>query len=229
MAEVTVYNKEEMELVENQVIDPIWHLPAALSLNDAACLVAGYEPTNIALCNDDNDKEIHEKYPRYDPALKALKHAVRSRKLDANIIWVPAYDEDAGFELEPSYEYSQIDVDETTIEVEDLKKWLSDRDFRSGFFFPTSTPDYLDPNHPNYAPKLAAAVGAWQAVTTEPKYRDNGKTVKTNIESWLTAHAAEFGLVKEDGEINTDAIKYQISKVANWKDKGGAPKTPGGD
>jgi len=56
---------------------------------------------------------------------------------------------------------------------------------------------------------------------------DNGKHVKQNLESWLTAHAAEFDLVKDDGEINADAIKNQIAKVANWKDKGGAPKTPG--
>ena len=138
-------------MIENQVIDPIVNLPAALSLNDAACLVAGYEPTNIALCNDDSDKELHEKYPRYDPALKALKHAVISKKLDANIIWVTEYDEELGYEVEPSFEYSQIDIDETIIEVEHLKKWLSDRDFRKGFFFPKKpTPDYLDTNHPNY-------------------------------------------------------------------------------
>lgn len=208
-------------------IDPIWYLPAALTLQDAACLMAGYEPASIALC--DSDKELHEKYPRYDPALKALKHAVKSKIIETDIEWVLDYDDDDGH---PGYMPSitdEIDIEKTIVNVDNLKEWLSARGFREGFFFPTSMPDYLDPKHLNYAPKLAAAVGAWQAVTADPKYRDNGKSVKTNIESWLTAHAAEYSLVKDDGEINTDAIKNQISKVANWKDKGGAPKTPGGD
>ena len=167
------------------------------------------------------------KYKKYYPAITALTHAVTSRRLQADIKWVQDYPDDDDYHPGAMLvNTDELDEDETTIEVEDLKIWLSGRGFRNCFFFPTSLPDYLDSTHPNYAPKLAAAVGAWQAVTIDPKYRDNGKTVKTNIISWLTAHAAEFGLVKDDGGINTDAIEYQISKVANWKDKGGAPKTP---
>ena len=43
---------------------------------------------------------------------------------------------------------------------------------------------------------------------------------------WLNLHAAENGLTNEDGELNRLAIE-EVSKVANWDQKGGAPKTPG--
>lgn len=39
-------------------------------------------------------------------------------------------------------------------------------------------------------------------------------------------HAAEFELLKDDGELNTEAIEKQIAKIINWDDKGGATKTP---
>jgi hypothetical protein len=118
----------------------------------------------------------------------------------------------------------------STVNVESLRTWLLGRGFTSGFFFATSpeVPPYLDPNNSYYSSKLAAAVRAWEAVTTDPTYLDNGKHVKQNLTTWLTAHAAELELLKSDGDINTDAIENQVAKVANWQDKGGAPKTPGG-
>ena len=50
-------------------------------------------------------------------------------------------------------------------------------------FFPQGddTPDYLDDNHKNYAPKLAAAINAWQAVNENPDLLI-GKTVKPVVE-----------------------------------------------
>jgi len=125
---------------------------------------------------------------------------------------------------------------ETTISREDLTEWLFKHNVKPSFFFeqqttnnsPDSLPAYLDKSHPHYAPKLAAAVRSWEAVTADPKYNNNGKTAKTNLTNWLSSHAGEFGLVKDDGEINADAIKNQIAKVANWQTDGGAPKTPGG-
>lgn len=79
----------------------------------------------------------------------------------------------------------------------------------------------LDPENPRYAPKLAAAVRAWQAVT------DPGtKTPKQATEKWLLEHAAEFSLTDEEGDPNKQGIK-EVAKVANWKPLGGAPRTPG--
>lgn len=85
-----------------------------------------------------------------------------------------------------------------------------------------ATPDYLDPNHPRYAPKLAAAVQAWLAVTDPGK-----KTPKTALKEWLQEHAGEYKGLTSDGEPLETPIN-QCAKVANWEPEGGAPKTPGG-
>jgi hypothetical protein len=81
--------------------------------------------------------------------------------------------------------------------------------------------DYLNPKHPRYAPKLAAAVRAWQAVT-EP----NGKHPKQALSKWLRDHAKEYGLVDDKGKPTETGIE-EAAKVANWQPGGGAPKTPG--
>jgi len=81
--------------------------------------------------------------------------------------------------------------------------------------------DYLDQRNPRYAPKLAAAILAWEAVE-DPK----GKHPAQAIREWLMRNAKELGLLKDGGELNKSAID-DIAKVANWQPKGGAPKTPG--
>jgi hypothetical protein len=100
---------------------------------------------------------------------------------------------------------------------------LESRGVHSGFFFQTAidAPDYLDPDNPRYAPKLAAAVRAWEPVTDA-----GSKTPKQALDKWLREHAAEFALADEDGKPNETAIS-EISKIANWQPGGGAPKTPG--
>jgi hypothetical protein len=101
--------------------------------------------------------------------------------------------------------------------------WLKSKGITTGFFFPEATeaPDYLDKRNPRYAPKLAAAVQAWMSVTDPGK-----KSPKQALDKWLREHAAEFGLTDEDGKPIESAVE-EISKVANWKQSGGAPKTSG--
>lgn len=88
----------------------------------------------------------------------------------------------------------------------------------------TTTPEYLKPDHPRYAPKLAAAINAWVAVGNEEKMK--GKTPKQALEKELRKTAAKFGLINEDGNPIQTAIE-ECSKVANWSPSGGAPKIPG--
>ena len=92
------------------------------------------------------------------------------------------------------------------------------------FLFPerTETADYLDPENSRYAPKLAAAVRAWQAVT-DPA----GRHPKQALMKWLRENAAEFGLTDDEGKPNETGIE-EAAKVANWQPGGGAPRTPGG-
>jgi len=84
-----------------------------------------------------------------------------------------------------------------------------------------NTPDYLNPDHPRYAPKLAVAIKAWQEVT-DPR----GKTPLQALREYLESNAQELGLLKDDGTFNREGME-QIAKVANWQPTGGAPKTPG--
>lgn len=111
----------------------------------------------------------------------------------------------------------------TMVGVDSLRQWLASRGFHKGFFFPTASdaPDYLDPQNPRYAPKLAAVVRAWQAVADL-----NGKTPKQMLKKWLREHAAEFGMTDEEGNPYENGIE-EAAKMANWQPLGGAPKTPG--
>ncbi|MGF6634267.1 hypothetical protein OKW38_002952 [Paraburkholderia sp. MM5496-R1] len=79
---------------------------------------------------------------------------------------------------------------------------------------------YRDMTHDRFAPKLAAAIDAWEAVT-DPQ----GKHPKQALTQWLTTNAAALGLWDKNGP-NKTAIE-EAAKVANWKERGGAPKTPG--
>ena len=89
----------------------------------------------------------------------------------------------------------------------------------------SDAPDYLNPKLPKgYAPKLAAAVNAWLAVQAMPDTK--GKSVKEALKKWLRENAATYGLTDDDGKANETGID-EVSKVANWEPKGGAPKTPG--
>jgi hypothetical protein len=86
-------------------------------------------------------------------------------------------------------------------------------------------PTFLDPRHPNYSAKLAAAIAAWQAVTDDPKLM-RAKSVKAALTRWLRDNARKLRLTKKDGIVNEQAIE-EIAKVANWDPKSGAPKAPG--
>jgi len=118
-----------------------------------------------------------------------------------------------------------FDLAETRVDVSSLKGWLASRGIKTGFFFPegSDAPDYLDPAHPHYASKLAAAVQAWQAVENSELV---GKSPKQMLVKWLREHAAEYGLSDDDGNPNETGIE-EAAKVANWQPGGGAPKTPG--
>jgi len=235
-------------------ISPLWNLNEDFSVAHAAALVADYDPRRIDSCK--TDPSFEDRFPNYFIALDALTKAITNKRLPATIRYSareygyaqmsdeihlaectdsqyePGISADDEEELAPNHSciYKPFpDWTLSTVARNDLIEWLTQRDFRTGFFFPTAAdgPGYLDPRNPHYSPKLAAAIRAWETVTSDPKYLNNGKHTKQNLESWLTAHAAEYDLVKEDGEINASAISDQIAKVANWQEKGGAPRTPG--
>ena len=193
-----------------------WRLCDELSIVQAALLLVGCDPSGEN--GDGETRKMRDRPHGYDAAKTAISNAFLGGAIKGTVI--PIYDYDINgtqFAIENS-----IDIAESRVDVESLRLWLEARGVRTGFFFPTAidAPDYLDPKHPRYAPKLAAAVRAWQAVTDA-----GGKHPKQALAKWVREHASEFGLVDEEGRPNETGIE-DVAKVANWQPGGGAPKTP---
>ena len=199
-----------------------WHWCEDLSILEAALLCVGIDPSSEIGSNCINCAPS-ERPKGFEAAKTAIFNAF-SRNIIEGIV-VPEQDTDINGN---SYALSDTVSLHSKVNVESLLKWLTNKSIKPKFFFPNTTdaPDFLDTNHPHYSSKLAAAISAWQAVSKDVTYKNNGKTTKQNLINWLTSHAAEFNLIKEDGEININAIENQVSIVANWDTSGGAPKTP---
>lgn len=193
-----------------------WRWCEELSIVQAAFLSVGVDPSSEVGSNCESWK-IHERPAGYEAAKTAIFNAFCRGDIKGAI--VPKYDNDINGNDYPVDGTISLN---SRIDVESLRAWLARRGLKPAFFFPalTDKPDFLDPNNPRYAPKLAAAVRAWQAVTDPGK-----KSAKQALEKWLREHAAEFGLVDDDGNPVNQAVE-ECSKVANWNQVGGAPKTP---
>jgi hypothetical protein len=187
-----------------------WRLCDELTIAQAALLVVGADPALAESWNGTSG---------YEAAKNAISKALRADRIKGER--VPEYKCDLNGNSEPINR--SIDVAESTVDVTSLREWLVSRGMSSGFFFARpSQPDYLNPEHPRYAPKLAAAVTAWQSFEGAPAL---GRSPKQALSKWLREHAAEFGLSDDEGKPNETGIE-EVAKVANWQPGGGAPKTP---
>lgn len=188
-----------------------WKHAGELNVYQIALLLAERDPTPY----QDTPYHNWDSEARDDaaPYLTALKNAVTTERLET--LTKPWRDHGIGH-----------DWSELLIDVEKLKIWLRDRNFTDNFFFQSKNIIQIHTisSSPYYAPKLAAALAAWQAVTSEPT-RLRGKSPKQALDAWLIEHAAEYSLVKPDGTLNKAGIE-EVAKVANWQPSGGAPKTP---
>ncbi len=193
-----------------------WRLCDELSISEAALLLAGHSPGKFPYVED---WETHKRPHGYEASKTAITNALRGGRIKGTT--EPANWHDINGNPEPIPNSVGLS---SRVEVASLKEWLTGRGLRRGFFFPeqTETTDYLDPSNSRYAPKLAAAVRAWQAVT-DPV----GKHPKQALAKWLRENAAEFDLTDEEGKPNETGIE-EAAKVANWQPGGGAPKTPSG-
>jgi hypothetical protein len=202
-----------------------WRLCSELSVNQAALLIAGYDPESYR-----DVYEVPEPPRGFRAAVAALKNAILDGKLAANIrhrgeanVWA----EDYGGEHTEYTIHEMPDWDLTTVSVDALREWFMRKGMQLPAFFDmpevraSGVPAYMDPVHPRYAPKLAAAVAAWLAVG-DP----NGLTPFQALSKWLTENNEKFGLLNPDGKPNRTGIE-ECAKVANWKPSGGSPKTPG--
>ena len=202
-----------------------WRLCDALSVVQAALLIAGEDPA--ARQDHINNCSAQDCPDGYAAAFSALKNVVLSSTLSATVRYdaPPSSHDENYFD---AISNPEPDWNKTTVKVEALKSWLVGRGFTTGFFFPVtqkkSTLGYLDPQNPFYAPKLAAAVSAWEVVTSDPTLL-NGKKPKQALEKYLRENAVKYGLTNDDGNPNKLGIE-EACKVANWNPEGGVNKTP---
>ena len=235
-------------------INPLWRVADVLTVEQAAALIAEADPHEVDFRSSDISFAKAENWGDegiawVKTAFAAITNAINAGTLRATIrrdarqlAWQEESLPNEGERDLTENERGEVEITayssariaykqqpnwgRTTVAVSDLVKWLEDRNFRVGFFFPNESENkrvsYLDKGNPRYAPKLAAAVTAWQSVTDDDL---RGKSPKGAIEKWLREHAAEFGLSDEEGNPNKSGID-QVSAVANWQTKGGAPVTP---
>ena len=202
-------------------ISNYWKLCDEFDVHQASLLIVGVDPSSEIGSNCGNWK-AYERPAGYEAAKHGVSSGLRQGIISGQN--TPCFE--GVWNGEPVGEIpNSTNPMQSMVDRKSLVEWLKQRGIKSGFFFPnidSNTPDFLDSNNPRYAPKLAAAVQAWQSVV-DP----NGKTPKQALVKWLREHAARFGLTNDDGIPNETGIE-EVAKVANWQPGGGAAKTPTG-
>lgn len=206
---------------EQQEISVYWRLCDELSVKNAALLAVGVDPASQegSMCEG---WKVHERPAGYEAAKHAIGNALRKELIKGEHRCQPDFDMNGN-------EIGEIpgttDIGLSLVDRDSLVQWLKSRGVSDGFFFPAKQdvtgPDYLNPQHPRFSKKLAAAVTAWLSFNDAPR-----KTPKQVMTAWLKAHAGEYDLCDEEGNHISQAID-EVAKVANWLPGGGAPKTPG--
>jgi hypothetical protein len=205
-------------------MEPIdyWRLCDELSIIQASALLIEQDPADFE--DQVENWSSNNKPVGYEAAKNAISKALLRKQIEGTLVPILEYDRDGDVcgELE-----NTVNVQQSTVLVSSLRDWLANRGFTKGFFFQgkTPAPTYLDPSHPRYAPKLAAAIRAWEAVDSAALL--SGKTPKQALMKWLRENATSFHLTDTEGRPVDQSIE-EIAKVANWQPLGGAPKTPSG-
>ena len=122
-----------------------WKLFKKFTVTQAALLIIGQDPSN--------EPSIEGMPPfgqpeGYEEVKASLINSISSNDLHAKV----EFDADR----------NTLNWRRTTISYQDLKAWIKRNDIASEFFLPKASdrPDYLNPAHPRYSAKLAAAVNA---------------------------------------------------------------------
>jgi hypothetical protein len=164
-------------------MDPIerWKLADELTAYQISLLIAGYDPAEF----EGDQPQMWPGKVRQDisPFLNAVKNAARSGKLALTPV-----------KYENSYSSDDMNWEESTVGIDSLCDWLHMRNFNDGFFISTKAQveKIADQTSDFYAPKLAAAVCAWNEVTADPNALI-GKSPKKALEIWLRKHPTSMG------------------------------------
>ncbi len=188
-----------------------WRLSHSFSIFHAAILIAGREPGDY---EQYSVQEAAREIPGFTAIKTALVRAVEDEKIET--IKVEWDREDFGPQ--------DVNVYLTVIPRWALAGFLREADLSSDLFEEPIGGGFADAAPRFASNKLNAAVRAARALAADPALL-RGRTPKQAAIKWLTAKAAELGLLNRDGQPNSTAIE-EIAKVVNWKPEGGAPATP---
>lgn len=195
-----------------------WQLCEKLTIHQAALLILGEDPADSTWASET---------PGYEPWVAAIVTAVESGTIKGVGKYKSKMRSDGTF-----FTGDETDPLTSTIDVASLKSWLSANGQRPAMFFPKiaespnepfAVPPYLNKEHPRFAPKLAAAIAAWEAMN-DPDNLDLGNTPRQALEAWLMKNATRLGLVTANGTPIKQTIE-NIATIANWNTQGGAPRT----
>jgi hypothetical protein len=201
-------------------ISPTYLYSEHLTVHIAACLMAGFRPRQFAEMEKCDNELAAEYMDGYDGAVSALRAGLLQKTIGGRI--VPIYKTDHQ-ESKKDVEINSVDIEKSEINVKSLQAWIEENGAAPGYFYTKAFvgPDYLDPAHARYSPKLAAVVHAWQAVE-----KTDGRSPKQALLKWLRENAARFGFTDAEGNPQNSTLE-DLAQVANWQANGGAPKTPG--
>ena len=141
-----------------------WRLCDDLSILQAALLIVGKDPSQNGLVENWN---MDKRPLGYEAAKTAIINALRRKDIEGAKNFEPEYDLNGNIVGGTDI----IDIFNTIVSVKSLRGFLKKRGISSGFFFPDDFDDrnYLDPENSFYAPKLAAAVVAWESVSSNER------------------------------------------------------------
>lgn len=192
----------------------IWLLASDVTVVEAVLLLLEIEPQEVA---DEIERWAEENQP---PNYRAAKQAIVSALLNGETLGHLQALDGAFIEVGASVPFYAVDVAASKVNFYSFREWVEERGYQNEFLaLPKRLADVSDPDHPRYAPKLAAAIAAWESFS---EIEGAVGTVKQRIEKWLRLNAARFDLVDDEGNPQETVIQ-QIAKVANWSTAGGAP------
>ncbi len=178
------------------------------SLLQAVLLHIGVNPARTNAFSEASCRIDPEIRLMFIPARNKFIQAIEESRLRAQVVRGPA----------PG---NRIDMEKTFILLENIQTWLHFAKIPSEFFGESGEPDYLNPKHKRYAPKLAAVVNAWLEIEGDPELeRLSAKQVLTK---WLRGNARKFELADKAGNPKETSID-ECARVGNWERKGGRRK-----
>lgn len=199
-----------------------------LTIEAASAMIAGVSPDCVQKSWSGDEEYTHLNLNSNDPqnanevfsvCMSTLKTAVRLGKLKADICILKGSIQVTKQNLQSDWlaEY-EIDAKRTTIDREDLKEWLEHRDVYPSTLFPINPKtSYMNREHPNYSPELAACVASWTEAQTASM---QGQTIKQYLEQWLRDNAHNYGVKNARG-----SKKFaELASIPNWDITGGKAK-----